>query len=105
MLRVDYFIVNYGFSSINKQLNDWGLETEHNSLVVSQRMETNIPGIYAAGDVTTFDGKVKLIVTGFGEAPTAINSIIQYLNPGEIIEAPTTGDDYGTETFKAYQED
>lgn len=104
-LPVDYFIVNYGFSSLNKQLNDWGLETEHNSLVVSQRMETNIPGIYAAGDVTTFDGKVKLIVTGFGEAPTAINSIIQYLNPGEIIEAPTTGDDYGTETFKAYQED
>lgn len=104
-LPVDYFIVNYGFSSLNKQLEDWGLETEHSSVVVSQRMETNIPGIYAAGDVTTFDGKVKLIVTGFGEAPTAINSIIQYLNPGQRIEAPTTGDDYGTDAFKAYQED
>lgn len=103
-LPVDYFIVNYGFKSLNKQLNDWGLETEHNSILVSQRMETNVPGIYAAGDVTTFDGKVKLIVTGYGEAPTAINSIIQYLNPDQIIEAPTTGDDYGAETFKIYKD-
>ncbi len=104
-LPVDYFIVNYGFSSLNKQLEDWGLETVHSSVVVSQRMETNIPGIYAAGDVTTFDGKVKLIATGFGEAPTAINSIIQYLNPGRHIQAPATGDEYGADTFKAYEEE
>ena len=103
-LPIDYFIVNFGFVSDNKQLNDWGLETSHNSLVVDQKMATNVPGIFAAGDVTTFDGKVKLIATGFGEAPTAINSIIQYLNPGEIIQAPTTGAEYTSDRFKAHLE-
>ena len=37
-------------------------------------METNIPGIYAAGDICTYEGKVKLIACGFGEAPTAVNN-------------------------------
>ncbi len=68
-LPVDYLIVSYGFVSDNRQLDEWGLETEHANVKVSQRMETNIPGIYAAGDVATYDGKVKLIATGFGEAP------------------------------------
>jgi pyruvate/2-oxoglutarate dehydrogenase complex dihydrolipoamide dehydrogenase (E3) component len=44
-------------------------------------METNLPGVYAAGDIATFPGKVKLITTGFGEAATAINNAAQYLNP------------------------
>jgi len=91
-LPVDYLIVSYGFISDNRQLEEWGLETEHTSVKVSQRMETNIPGIYAAGDVATYDGKVKLIATGFGEAPTAINSIIQYLNPESFIQAPLSAD-------------
>ncbi|SHF11694.1 thioredoxin reductase (NADPH) [Atopostipes suicloacalis DSM 15692] len=91
-LPTDYLIVSYGFISDNRQLEEWGLETEHASVKVSQRMETNIPGIYAAGDVATYDGKVKLIATGFGEAPTAINSIIQYLNPESFIQAPLSAD-------------
>lgn len=103
-LPVDYFIVNYGFISLNKQLDEWGLETSHGSVEVSQKMETSIPGIYAAGDVTTFDGKVKLIVTGFGEVPTAINSLIQYLNPDQRIQAPQTGDDYTSDKFKSHLE-
>ncbi|GAA3319986.1 hypothetical protein GCM10020331_029150 [Ectobacillus funiculus] len=37
-------------------------------------METNIPGVYAAGDICTYEGKVKLIACGFGEAPTAVNN-------------------------------
>lgn len=71
---------------------------------MAQNMETNIPGIYASGDVTTFDGKVKLIATGFGEAPTAINSIIQYLNPDQFIQAPTTGAEYTSDKFKSHLE-
>lgn len=101
-LPVDYFIVNFGFVSENKQLSKWGLENVHNSIVVNQKMETNIPGIYAAGDVSTFDGKVKLIATGFGEAPTAINSMIQYLNPGQRIQAPTQSAEYGADKFKKH---
>ncbi len=48
---------------------------------VTPRMETNLPRVYAAGDIVTFPGKVKLITTGFGEAATAINNAAQYLNP------------------------
>lgn len=91
-LPLDYLIVSYGFISDNRQLEQWGLKTEHANVKVSQRMESNIPGIYAAGDVATYDGKVKLIATGFGEAPTAINSIIQYLNPESFIQAPLSAD-------------
>ena len=74
----------------------------HHSIVVNQKMETNIPGIYAAGDVTTFEGKVKLIATGFGEAPTALNSLIQYLNPDKLIQAPTQSAEYGMDKFKQH---
>lgn len=101
-LPVDYFIVNFGFISENEQLKRWNLDNVHNSIVVNQKMETNIPGIYAAGDVTTFDGKVKLIATGFGEAPTAVNSIIQYLNPDQVIQAPTQSAEYGADKFKQH---
>ncbi len=78
-LGTDYFIVNFGFTSDSNQMDDWGIENKNGSALVSQKMETNIPGIYAAGDAATFDGKVRLIATGFGEVPTALNSIIRYL--------------------------
>ncbi len=45
-------------------------------------METNIPGVYAGGDVTDFPAKVKLIVTGLGEAATAVNNAAHYIDPG-----------------------
>lgn len=101
-IAADHFIINYGFVSDNRQLDRWGLETSRGSVQVNQDMSTNVPGIFAAGDVTAFDGKVKLIATGFGEAPTAINSIIQFLNPDEIIQAPATGDSYTTDKFKEH---
>lgn len=101
-LPADYFIVNFGFVSDNRRLTEWGLETIHSKAVVSQRMETNIPGIFAAGDVATFEGKVNLIATGFGEAPTAINSIIQYLNPDQYIQAPMSADPSMADKFKGH---
>lgn len=101
-LPVDYFIVNFGFISDNHLLNDWGIETERGSIKVAQNMSTNVPGIFAAGDVTTYDGKVKLIATGFGEGPTAINSIVQYLNPGQYIQAPLSADADMVDKFKAH---
>src|SRR5690625_6919985 len=67
-------------------IKDWGLEIERNSIVVNQKMETNIEGIYAVGDINIFPGKVKLIATGFGEGPTAINNAMQYLDPTARIQ-------------------
>ncbi|CDQ20697.1 NAD(P)/FAD-dependent oxidoreductase [Halobacillus karajensis] len=87
-LEVDALIVNHGFLSSLGAIKEWGLEIEKNSIVVNQKMETNIPGIYAAGDITTYDGKVKLIATGFGEAPTAISQAKHYIDPHTRVQPP-----------------
>ncbi|MDF0727422.1 NAD(P)/FAD-dependent oxidoreductase [Cytobacillus sp. S13-E01] len=78
---VDAVIVNYGFVSSLGPIKEWGLDIEKNSIVVNSKMETNIKGIYAAGDICTYDGKVKLIASGFGEAPTAVNNAKAYIDP------------------------
>ena len=83
---VDAVIVNYGFISSLGPIKEWGLEIEKNSIVGNSKMETNVPGIYAAGDVATYDGKVKLIASGFGEAPTAVNNAKSYMDPDAKVQ-------------------
>ncbi|WP_423407996.1 NAD(P)/FAD-dependent oxidoreductase [Heyndrickxia sp. MSNUG] len=78
---VDSVICNFGFVSSLGPIKEWGLEIEKNSILVNSKMETNIPGIYAAGDICTYEGKVKLIATGFGEAPTAVNNAKSFIDP------------------------
>lgn len=80
-IDVDAVICNFGFVSSLGPIKEWGLEIEKNSIVVNSKQETNIPGIYAAGDICTYDGKVKLIAAGFGEAPTAVNNAKTYIDP------------------------
>lgn len=80
-LPVDDVIVSFGFVSSLGPIQEWGLTIEKGAIVVNSRMETNIPGIYAAGDIATYPGKVKLIAVGFGEAPTAVNNAKQYIDP------------------------
>lgn len=81
VVDVDAVIINYGFVSTLGPIAEWGLEIDNGSIVVDSRMETNIPGIFAAGDITTYPGKLKLIAVGFGEAPTAINNAKIYIDP------------------------
>ncbi|MBZ5750316.1 MULTISPECIES: ferredoxin--NADP reductase 2 [Metabacillus] len=81
VLDIDDLIVNYGFVSSLGPIKNWGLEIEKNSIRVNSKMETNIEGIYAAGDICTYEGKVKLIASGFGEAPTAVNNAKAYMDP------------------------
>ncbi|PFW48812.1 NAD(P)/FAD-dependent oxidoreductase [Priestia megaterium] len=81
VVDVDDVIVNFGFVSSLGPIKEWDLDLEKNALVVNSKQETNIPGIYAAGDVCTYDGKVKLIVAGFGEGPTAVNNAKAYIDP------------------------
>lgn len=85
-IDVDSVICNYGFVSKLGPIANWGLDIERNSILVNQKMETNIPGIYAVGDINSFDGKVKLIATGFGEGPTAINNAMQFIDPKARIQ-------------------
>jgi thioredoxin reductase (NADPH) len=80
-LDVDLIIGALGFSASLGPVHEWGLEIENNAIVINTKCETNIPGVYAAGDVVTYPGKVKLIATGFGEAPTAVNNAKQFYDP------------------------
>jgi len=84
--EVDAVIVNFGFISSLGPIKDWGLELDKGSIIVNSKMETNIPGIYAAGDVTTYPGKIKLIAVGFGEAPTAVNNAKSYMDPAAKVQ-------------------
>jgi len=85
-LEVDHVVVNYGNITSLGPIKEWGLEMEKNSVIVNSKMETNVPGIYAAGDIATYEGKVKLIAVGFGEAPTAINNAKSYLDPKSRVQ-------------------
>ena len=85
-IPVDDFLVKYGFTSSIGPMKDWGFEVIRNEIVVNTRMETTIPGIYAVGDVCTYNGKLKLIATGFGEAPTAVNNAMSYIDPNARVQ-------------------
>jgi ferredoxin/flavodoxin---NADP+ reductase len=72
-----------GFTANLGPLREWGLELHDNRhLVVDSAMRTNIPGVFAAGDITDYDGKVRLIAVGFGEVATAVNNAAVHLDPG-----------------------
>ncbi len=79
-LSIDYLIVNYGFSS-TLNLKEWGLNSTRQGIAVHSDMRTSMEGVYACGDIVQYEGKVKLIATGFGEAPTAVNNALHYINP------------------------
>lgn len=80
-LEVDDVLVNIGFDSSLGPIKDFGLELEGGQIKVDQMMHTNLPGVFAAGDIATFPGKLKLIATGFGEACIAVNFAKQYIDP------------------------
>ncbi|MFV9511557.1 NAD(P)/FAD-dependent oxidoreductase [Tepidibacillus sp. LV47] len=86
VLEIDDLIVNFGFVSSLGPIENWGLEIKNGGIVVDSTMKTNIDGIYAAGDIATYEGKIKLIAAGFGEAPTAVNNAKHYINPEERIQ-------------------
>lgn len=80
-IDVDAVIVNVGFKSSLGPIKEWGLAIEKNQIVVDELYRTNLPGVFAVGDVATFDGKLKLIATGVGEAATAVCIAKTMLDP------------------------
>ncbi|MBS1713407.1 MAG: NAD(P)/FAD-dependent oxidoreductase [Armatimonadetes bacterium] len=68
----DAVVVNIGFKSSLGPIKDWGLTIEKNQIVVDGLYRTGLPGVFAVGDVCTYEGKLKLIATGVGEAVTAV---------------------------------
>jgi thioredoxin reductase (NADPH) len=71
-----------GFTANLGPLREWGIELHDNRhLVVDSAMRTNVPGIFAAGDIVDYDGKVRLIAVGFGEVATAVNNAAVHIDP------------------------
>jgi thioredoxin reductase (NADPH) len=71
-----------GFTANLGPLREWGLDLHDNRhLVADSAMRTNVPGIFAAGDIADYDGKVRLIAVGFGEVATAVNNAAVHVDP------------------------
>ncbi|WP_067460952.1 NAD(P)/FAD-dependent oxidoreductase [Actinomadura macra] len=81
VVAADHVIAALGFISDLGPLRDWGLELKGRSVTVDRSMRTNLPRVYAAGDLTGYDGKVKLMSVGFGEVATAMNHVAVDLDP------------------------
>lgn len=83
-LEADHFIPLFGLSPKLGPIGDWGLEIEKNAIKVDTLdYQTNIPGIFAIGDVNTYEGKLKLILCGFHEATLMCQSAYKIINPGK----------------------
>lgn len=94
-VEVDAFIPLFGLSPKLGPLADWGLEIEKNAIKVDNSLDyqTNIPGVYAIGDVNTYPGKLKLILCGFHEATLMCQSVYQRIYPDKryVMKYTTVG--------------
>ena len=84
-VRCDVVLPMLGFVSDIGPLAEWGLTLAQDEIVVDQTMATGRPGIWAAGDVTTYEGKLKLIATGFAEASMAVNQAVHWIHPDKKV--------------------
>lgn len=82
-LACEQVVAALGFTANLGPMREWGIDLHDNRhLVVDTTMATNVPGVYAAGDITDYPGKVRLISVGFGEVATAVNNAAVHLDPG-----------------------
>jgi len=78
----DLLVASLGFTTKLGPIATWGMEFEGRHVKVGPDMQTSLPGVYAAGDVSEYSGKVRLISVGFGEAAIAVNHLAASLDPG-----------------------
>ena len=83
--ETDHFIPLFGLSPKLGPIANWGLEIQKNAIVVNNALDyqTNVPGIFAIGDVNSYPGKLKLILCGFHEATIAVQFAYNIINPGK----------------------
>jgi thioredoxin reductase (NADPH) len=88
---VDQLLVFFGLHPKLGPIAEWGLGINKRQLSVdTEKFQTNVPGIYAVGDINTYPGKKKLILSGFHEAALAAFSIKEYLEPGKKVHLQYT---------------
>jgi thioredoxin reductase (NADPH) len=90
-LPLDHLLVFFGLSPKLGPIAEWGLDIERKQLKVgTERFETNVPGIFAVGDINTYPGKKKLILSGFHEAALAAFAAAPYIFPDKKIHMQYT---------------
>lgn len=83
VIDADYVVLGTGFKASLGKMLEWGLQIENKrQILTNSKGETNIEGVYAAGDIAAYPGKIRLIATGFGEVATAVNNAKSYIDPG-----------------------
>jgi ferredoxin/flavodoxin---NADP+ reductase len=80
-LPADTVVAALGFTADLGPLASWGLDLDKRHIVVDTKMATNLPRVFAAGDISEYPGKVRLIAVGFGEAATAVNNAAVVIDP------------------------
>ncbi|MFW3168652.1 NAD(P)/FAD-dependent oxidoreductase [Geodermatophilus sp. CPCC 206100] len=86
-------IAALGFTADIGPLERWGIDIVDRKILVDTAMRTSVPGVYSAGDITEYAGKVRLISVGFGEAATAVNNAATYLDPDQPLFPGHSSDD------------
>jgi thioredoxin reductase (NADPH) len=81
VVPADAIVAALGFTANLGPLEDWGFELDKRHIKVDTTMATNLPRVFAAGDISDYPGKVRLIAVGFGEAATAVNNAAVVLDP------------------------
>lgn len=84
-VAVDAVLPQLGYVSSLGAIRAWGLTLEQDAIVVNQQMETGREGVWAAGDIVTYPGKLPLIATGLGEVCVAVNQAVHYVYPDKKV--------------------
>jgi len=83
-IEVDAIVLSIGMLTNLEPFREWGLSIVGNGIAVATDMSTNMPGVYGAGDIVTYPGKILLISAGAGEAATAVNAAKEYIDAGAL---------------------
>lgn len=83
-IDVDAIVLSIGMLTNLDPFREWGLNIVGSGIAVGTDMSTNMPGVYAAGDIATYPGKILLISAGAGEAATAVNAAKEYIDAGAL---------------------
>ncbi len=81
VLDCDVLLSCLGFKPDLGPIKEWGITVEKNRIMVDSLMATSVPGVYAAGDIVDYEGKLDLIATGFAEAAVAVNQAVHFVDP------------------------
>lgn len=93
LYEFDHVIVSHGFEIDLGPIAEWGMQMDEGTIQVNSQMTTSIPGIFAVGDIASYENKLQLIAGGFNEGPIAVNSAKLHIRPNEKL-APLFSTNY-----------